>query len=77
MIMWYKIAFLLSYYFFYCDRTEKQILFIFICVLHDSDNWKILHMFEIMVFYQFSAANLALAGFPLTNALGENVPPHH
>ena len=23
---------------------------------------------------QFSAANLALAGFPLTNALGENLP---
>ena len=23
--------------------------------------------------YSFSAANLALAGFPLTNALGENV----
>ena len=52
MIMRYKIAFLLSYYFFYCDRKEKQILFIFIWVLHDSDNWKILHMCEIMVFYQ-------------------------
>ena len=25
----------------------------------------------------FSAANLALAGFPLTNALGENLPPRH
>ena len=23
---------------------------------------------------QFSATNLALAGFPLTNALGENLP---
>ena len=26
---------------------------------------------------QFSAANLALAGFPLTNALGENLPSRH
>ena len=26
---------------------------------------------------EFSAANLALAGFPLTNALGENLPPRH
>ena len=26
---------------------------------------------------QFSAANLSLAGFPLTNALGENLPSHH
>ena len=26
---------------------------------------------------QFSAANLALAGFPLTNALGESMPSHH
>ena len=26
---------------------------------------------------QFSAVNLALAGFPLTNALGENMPSRH
>ena len=26
---------------------------------------------------QFSAANLALAGFPLTNAFGENLPSSH
>ena len=26
---------------------------------------------------QFSAANLALAGFPLTNALSENMPTRH
>ena len=38
MFMWYKIAFLLSCNFFYCDRIEKQIVFIFIWVLHDSDN---------------------------------------
>ena len=25
----------------------------------------------------FSAANLALAGFPLTNSLGENLPSRH
>ena len=25
----------------------------------------------------FSAANLALAGIPLTNALGENLPSRH
>ena len=25
----------------------------------------------------FSAANLALAGFPLTNAVGENLPSHN
>ena len=25
----------------------------------------------------FSAANLALAGFPLSNALGENLPSRH
>ena len=25
----------------------------------------------------FSAANLALVGFPLTNALGENLPSRH
>ena len=25
----------------------------------------------------FSAANLALAVFPITNALGENLPPRH
>ena len=25
----------------------------------------------------FSAANLALVGFPLTNALGESMPSHH
>ena len=25
----------------------------------------------------FSTANLALAGFPLTNALGENLPSRH
>ena len=29
MFMWYKIAFLLSYYFFYCDRIEEQNLFLF------------------------------------------------
>ena len=28
-------------------------------------------------FLVFSAANLALVGFPLTNALGENLPSHH
>ena len=27
--------------------------------------------------YEFSAANLALAGFPLTNALGESMPSRH
>ena len=27
--------------------------------------------------FDFSAANLALAGFPLTNALGENLPSRH
>ena len=26
---------------------------------------------------KFSAANLALAGFPLTNALGESMPSRH
>ena len=25
----------------------------------------------------FSAVNLALVGFPLTNALGENMPSHY
>ena len=30
-----------------------------------------------VAFIQFSAANLALAGFPLTNALGENLPSRY
>ena len=42
-------------------------------------------MMRLWVLYQymdnymavFSAANLALAGFPLTNALGENLPSRH
>ena len=33
--------------------------------------------FKNTFFNQFSAANLALAGFFLTNALGENLPSRH
>ena len=39
MFMWYKITFLLSCYFFYCDRIEKQIVFIFI--LGTSRQWQL------------------------------------
>ena len=30
-----------------------------------------------LIILQFSVANLALAGFPLTNPLGENMPSHY
>ena len=42
------------------------------------DCWKrFLDAHSISVKREFSAANLALAGFPLTNSLGENLPSRH
>ena len=37
----------------------------------------IMKMVFQMHFAEFSAANLALGGFPLTNTLGESMPSHH
>ena len=40
----------------------------------DVNRWVMNNSYEYFV---FSAANLALAGFPLTNALGESMPSRH
>ena len=38
--------------------------------------WELIH-YKDAILPVFSAANLALAGFPLTNALGESMPSRY